>query len=615
MSDKKIIEGIALDRSNEKFFQAAELVLNTNQQIIYLTGKAGTGKTTFLKYIREEYQAKVGDVVVLAPTGIAAVNAGGQTIHSFFKLDTTPYPKEDSRLTKPGIDHFLGYNSNKKNVIREMSLLVIDEVSMVRCDILDAIDRILRIYRGAKMPFGGVKVLLIGDVFQLSPIAKDEDWNTLKGDYESPYFFDSDVYKNNEVIHIELDKPYRQTERVFLDILDNIRINQVSDADLDNLNKRCTKPDLDGSIMLTPTNREVDKYNEEKYQQITSPEFIFDAIETGTFKDKIKEKNKPAPSHLRLKVGAKVMILKNKYTGDHFEYFNGSIGTVSSIDEEDGTINVKLPDKEVCVEREDWEDDEYEWDPENKCIRTKVIGTYIQFPLRLAWAITIHKSQGLTFDKVYADLGGCFASGQAYVALSRCRRLSGLYLKFPLSKKSIMVDNAVVEFSKQKTPNALIGKRIEWSKADRLYKESREYFWQNKPEEMLASFDEATMIRDDWDTDDFRRYIKTMLNLFHHKRKQNQELIKQITKLKVKEAEWLAQEAEMESETEILTSELETKKKAYRNLTERYNRIRITCENLKKECDDLKKERNYLKEEMERMRSVKWYKKLMGKMT
>lgn len=628
MNKEKIIEGITLDASNKKFFQAAELVLNTHQNIIYLTGKAGTGKTTFLKYIREEYQAKVGNVVVLAPTGVAAVNAGGQTIHSFFKLQNlgfAPIPVKDTRLEKPKIYEVLGYNKKKLKIIKAMSLLIIDEASMVRCDVLDAMDRILRVYRNPARPFGGVKVLLIGDAFQLPPVVTGPDWNILKEFYPSGFFFDAQVYRGNDVTYIELDKPYRQTESEFLNILDNIRVGGLDDADLAHLNERCTTPDMDNCIVLSSKNTEVDTYNMNEYNKITAREVVFEATIEGDFKDR------PAPERLRLKVGTKVMILRNKYAGDHFEYFNGSIGKISAIDEGRGIVKVMLPEGEVNVGREMWENNVYEWDSQNQCVCTKVVGTYTQFPLKWAWAITIHKSQGLTFDKVYADLSGCFAPGQAYVALSRCRRLSGLYLKSPLHEGALKVDKDVVEFSMRKTPDALLVKQIEWGKADRLYKKSREALWQNEPAEMLDSLNKAVKIRDDRDTDAFRKAIRITLALFHFKRQQSQQFFAEICKLRSNATERLEKEAEIESNAKQLSSDLQSQRKANSNLTEKLRVLRKEDETIKrqyeqlkmandqlsekfhalqKECERLREDHKLLESEAERLRSMKWYQKL-----
>lgn len=598
MSEEKIIEGIRLDLDNKKFFQAAELVLLSKQDVIYLTGKAGTGKTTFLKYIREEYKSKVGNVVVLAPTGVAAVNASGQTIHSFFHLQALgfgPIPIEDSRLEKPKIYGTLQYDKEKIKIIKSLSLLIIDEASMVRCDILDAVDRILRIFRGTQKPFGGVKVLLIGDVFQLPPVVKAQDWEILNKDYASEFFFDSYAYRNSNVAYIELDKPYRQTESEFLGILDKVRVNQLSPSDLLNLNKRNATSDMDGGIVLASNNTEVDNYNINNYESIKASESVFVANEDGEF----PRKEKPAPEQLRLKEGAKVMILRNRHDGERFEYFNGSIGTVSEIDTAHNIIKVKLPQGEVSVGRETWENRVYEWDDENKCVTTKVIGTYTQFPLKWAWAITIHKSQGLTFDKVYADLGGCFAPGQVYVALSRCRRLSGLYLKSPLQKDKIKVNDAVIEFSKKKTPESLLVKQIEWGKADKLYQESRKAFWRNEPEEMLSKFDEAVKIRDDRDTDGFRKFVKVALARFQFQREQNRQLFEEVYGLRADEGKRKETEAEMASNVRQLSAALQSRSKENQSM--------------RRECERLREEIQQLKREIERLQSITWYQKMFGK--
>lgn len=633
MNNEKIIGGITLDADNKKFFQAAELVLNSNRNIIYLTGKAGTGKTTFLKYIREEYQAKVGNVVVLAPTGVAAVNAGGQTIHSFFKLQALgfgPIPANDTRLDRPKIFGVLGYRKEKIKIIKETSLMIIDEVSMVRCDVLDAIDRILRVYRNTIQPFGGIKVLLIGDAFQLPPVVKGADWNILKEFYSSAFFFDAQVYRENDVTYIELDKPYRQTESEFLNVLDNIRVGELNNTDFANLNKRCIAPGSDDCIVLASKNNEVEMYNTNEYESITAHEVVFEA----KIRDVFPSNTRPAPEYLRLKEGTKVMILRNKLSGGYFEYFNGSIGKVSGIDEEEGIVKVKLPKGEVNVTREVWENYEYEWDPKTKSVCTKVIGTYTQFPLKWAWAITIHKSQGLTFDNVYADLGECFASGQAYVALSRCRRLRGLYLKSPLHKGMLKVNNEVVEFSKQKTPDVLLVKQIEWGKADKLYKESRQALWQNEPAVMLERFDNAVKIRDDRNTDEFKKIIRIALALLHFKRQQSQQLFKEVCKLKMDKAEWLQKETELELDAEQLSSELQSQieendklsknsralQKECKTVSRRYEQLKTSNEQLsekfhalQKECDGLRKEHERLKREIERLQSIKWYQKLFGK--
>ena len=505
------VDGIKLDPENRQFFQAAEHVKNSSQNIIYLTGKAGTGKTTFLKYIRQTYS---GTVVVLAPTGVAAVNAYGQTIHSFFRLEFTPYPPGDQRLQVSQIYQRMSYRSEKIELIKNLSLLIIDEVSMVRCDILDAIDTILRVYRKNQEPFGGVKVLLIGDLFQLPPIAQLSDWTILGQYYKSPYFFDSFVYKRASTTYIELEKPYRQTEQEFIDILNKVRVNHMSDSDLRRLNARYSKSFPKGSIFLTARNFEVENYNNKEYNELQGQEYTFNAQTVGIFSDAMK----PVTDHISLKVGTQVMIMKNKYNKqlDEFDYYNGSIGTVTQIGNDCRWVSIKLDKGLVTVYPATWENIEFTWNPKTKESETRILGTYTQIPLKLAWAITIHKSQGLTFDKVTADLNSCFDTGQVYVALSRCKKLGGLFLKSPLLRGVIKVDQNVVNFSQKRTPDTMIVKEIEAGKADKIYKECRKAFDDNDAEKMIADYKEAVKIRDDFDTPKFNKYIKVKLALFHH---------------------------------------------------------------------------------------------------
>lgn len=507
------IDGIKLDPENKQFFQAAELVRMSSQNIIYLTGKAGTGKTTFLKYVMETYQ---GGAIVLAPTGVAAVNAHGQTIHSFFQLEMTPYPPGDQRLANSQIYERMPYKLNKRELIKNLSLIIIDEVSMVRCDMLDAIDIILRAYRHSKEPFGGIKMLLVGDLFQLPPIAKPQDDSILRNYYKSMYFFDSFVYQRAKTTFIELEKPYRQTEAEFIDILNKVRINQLSNADLATLNKRSLSLAPEGSIYLAPLNSIVNSYNNKIYNDIDEDEITFYSEIEGNFPNSMK----PVADEISLKVGAQVMIMKNKYNKqtDTFEYYNGSIGEILEIDEESYCVTVRLNDNnnEVDVYPATWGNVEFIWDAQTGKSITNIIGKYSQIPLKLAWAITIHKSQGLTFDNVTADLNNCFDTGQVYVALSRCRKLSGLFLKSPLRRSMITVDPVVVSFSKLKTPETMIVEQIETGKADTLYKDCRIAFENNDTEKMLKCYKDATKIRDDFETPEFRKFIKVKVDLFYH---------------------------------------------------------------------------------------------------
>lgn len=580
------IDGIKLDPENKLFFQAAELVRMSRQNIIFLTGKAGTGKTTFLKYVMKTYQ---GGAIVLAPTGVAAVNAHGQTIHSFFQLGLTPYPPGDSRLDKSKSEsEIYKYNKNKRELIKNLSLIIIDEVSMVRCDILDTIDIILRTYRKSKEPFGGVKMLLVGDLFQLPPIAKPNDYNILRKYYKSMYFFDSFVYQKAKTTFIELEKPYRQTETEFIDILNKVRINQLSNFDLATLNKRSLSLAPEGSIYLAPLNSIVDNYNDKIYNNIAEEEVTFYSDTVGTFPDSMK----PVPNEISLKVGAQVMIMKNKYNKqtDTFEYFNGAIGEILDIDES-YCVSVRLNDNnEVDVYPATWDNVEFIWDEKIKKSTTNVIGKYTQIPLKLAWAITIHKSQGLTFDNVIADLNSSFDTGQVYVALSRCRKLSGLFLKTPLNRNVIKVDQTVVNFSKSKTPQTMIVEQIKTGKADALYKDCRQAFENNDTEKMLKCYKDAIKIRDDFETPEFRKFIKVKMDLFYHYKETCRKLWRELEKKDMDLAE--AQEKIEDIQTNYTIAKRNAKKlQTDKNTTRRtLKEVKNQYKNLQEELDLSKKE-------------------------
>lgn len=421
-----------LDQDNKEQLMAYELIANTNTTF-FLTGKAGTGKTTFLKYIKENVAKKF---IVLAPTGIAAINAGGETLHSFFSLPFHAIGPRD----------ILKIRENKINVIRNTDAFVIDEVSMVRCDVIDAIDRTLRRILQTSIPFGGKQMVFMGDVFQLEPILnKSEDRMLISDVYntDKPFFFKAHVFNKLNLPSIEFKINYRQeNDRTFLNILNEIRLGSITNENLSKLNERVSyKPKSDDFIItLTGHNAVADKINESKLNSINEHLHVYTADITGKFSDK----NKPSEIDLKLKKGAQVMFTKNDSQG---RWVNGTIGIVSELS--DDLIKVTLEcGTEYEVEKTKWEKMEYSYNPETRSSSQNVVGTLTQYPLKLAWGITIHKSQGLTFDKVIIDLGrGVFADGQTYVALSRVRTLEGLYLTSEIKNYYVRTGNEVLKFS------------------------------------------------------------------------------------------------------------------------------------------------------------------------
>ncbi|MGZ3899323.1 MAG: helix-turn-helix domain-containing protein [Bacteroidia bacterium] len=430
---------------NPQFEQVLNFINHTNQ-IVFLTGKAGTGKTTLLKYIKQNTYKQIS---IVAPTGVAAINAGGSTIHSFFQFPFTPFlPSLKEGIPDKNNLPVLKYNSQRLSIFKNLELLVIDEVSMVRADMLDQIDITLRQTRKKwHLPFGGVQVMLIGDMYQLSPVVQPDEWRILGDYYNSPYFFDSHVIKNNSPVFIELDKIYRQTEGTFIDLLNKVRNNKMDLRDLELLNSHykanITQEDYQNNVTLTTHNRKADEINLRSLNALPGKEFRFFCKVEGSF----SEKNYPADEKLILKEGTRVMFLKNN---PEKNYYNGKIGVVSYIDQE--TIRVKCEEdkNEIEVQREEWTNVSYKVDKSTKHINEEILGTFNQYPLRLAWAITIHKSQGLTFDKLIIDAAEAFSSGQVYVALSRCRGLSGLTLSSKISPQSLMNDKRIVDFSTTK---------------------------------------------------------------------------------------------------------------------------------------------------------------------
>ncbi len=453
------------DPENTLFQLAANFVNHTSRPL-FLTGKAGTGKTTFLKYIRE---TTLKQTVVTAPTGVAAINAGGVTLHSFFQLPFGPFiPVSSNAVGNAGAgitdQHSLFKNirffSSKRKILEEMELLIIDEISMVRADMLDAVDLILRQFRrNLHQPFGGVQVLLIGDLFQLPPVIPQDQWEILKHHYESPFFFHSKVMKQDPPVYIELKKIYRQSDQAFIDILNRVRHNSLSVEDYDTLNALYDPArqsmDQDRFITLTSHNHKADSINVSALQRLSDPSFTFDAAIEGEFPDK----NFPTDPKLTLRKGAQVMFVKNE-TGELKRYFNGKLAVVTSIDAK--TIIVQLAESglKMELEKETWTNIRYSYNQETGEIEEEEIGSFTQYPVRLAWAITIHKSQGLTFEKAIIDAGNAFAPGQVYVALSRCTTMKGIVLHSRVHPGAIRTDEEVMRFAareedEQRLSNAL----------------------------------------------------------------------------------------------------------------------------------------------------------------
>ena len=420
---------------NKELRTAWEFVENTGTSI-FLTGKAGTGKTTFLKTVVERSRKRS---VVVAPTGVAAINAGGVTIHSFFQLPFTPFVPGTHVKSK------FDFSREKRRIIASLDLLIIDEISMVRSDLLDAIDAVLRRFRNRYQPFGGVQLLMIGDLQQLTPVVTPEDDALLSPHYETPYFFSSKALAQLAYVTIQLNKVYRQQDDTFIHLLNDIRTGQPTQEDLDLLNSR-SKPGFiprpgEDYIRLTTHNRLADQYNESELQRLTTPKHFYQAKVEGTF----PEYGYPTNDTLELKVGTQVMFIKNDPSGDHL-YYNGRIGHVTYLDSR--RIRVRCPgdSSDIDVVPLTWENVHYTLNPETREIETQVQGTFSQYPLRLAWAITIHKSQGLTFDHAIIDASLSFAPGQVYVALSRCRTLEGMVLSSPISPRAIICDGRVDEY-------------------------------------------------------------------------------------------------------------------------------------------------------------------------
>lgn len=414
---------------------AWEFVEKTGKSV-FLTGKAGTGKTTFLKRVVEESKKRV---VVVAPTGIAAINAGGVTIHSFFQLPLHPF------IPGMKIESKFAFSKEKRSIIKTIDILIIDEISMVRSDLLDAIDSVLRRFRNRHKPFGGVQLLMIGDLQQLSPVVTDEDVQFLSQYYPSPYFFGSHALARTDYVTIELKEVYRQQDAVFISMLNAVRGGRPSIEVIRALNSRyCpgfVPPPDEGYIRLTTHNHIADEYNSRQLSLIDDQAHSFEAEVSGNF----PESSYPVDFRLELKAGAQVMFVKNDPSSDK-RYYNGKIGIVTDFYEEYIMVQCPGEDEKIAVEPLEWENSRYVINEQTQEMESEVIGIFRQYPLRLAWAITIHKSQGLTFDKAIIDAASAFASGQVYVALSRCRTLEGMVLATPLRQDAVITDLRVEDY-------------------------------------------------------------------------------------------------------------------------------------------------------------------------
>ena len=426
---------------NQELRNAWDFVEHTGISI-FLTGKAGTGKTTFLRALKEHSNKRN---VIVAPTGVAAMNADGMTIHSFFQLPLSPF------VPNANIKNRFDYSKEKRKIMRTLDLLIIDEISMVRADVLDAIDSVLRRFREPNKPFGGVQLLMIGDLQQLTPVVTPTEEELLQRYYDTPYFFGSKALRSINYVTIELTHVYRQQDETFITLLNNIREGNVSESDLQRLNQRYdpTFQPKQGSdyIRLTTHNRMAESYNEDQLRNLPTRAYTFSAETEGNF----PEYNYPTDFNLTLKVGAQVMFIRNDNIG---RYYNGRIGHVTYVDNE--KISVLCPGDEEAfdVEAETWENTKYTLNEKTKQIEAEVQGTFKQYPLRLAWAITIHKSQGLTFEHAIIDAQASFASGQVYVALSRCKSLEGLVLASPIGNTAIINDSRVSDYISHQTEEA-----------------------------------------------------------------------------------------------------------------------------------------------------------------
>ena len=524
-----------LDTNNKEFQDALQLITHTRQSV-FLTGKAGTGKSTFLKYICNHTRKKY---VVLAPTGIAAINAGGVTLHSFFKLPFRPMLPDDPdlSLSHGRIFEFFKYPKEKRKIIAEVDLIIIDEISMVRADIIDCVDRILRVYSGnMRLPFGGKQLLFVGDVFQLEPVVPSDQKEILSLFYASPFFFSARVFKDINLVPIELQKVYRQTDPVFINVLDRIRNNAARKQELDTLNGRyfpSFEPQNEDMYITLATRRDqVDFINEKKLAELPGEEYV----SVGKIEGDFPESSLPTQLNLSIKEQAQVIFIDNDYER---RWVNGTIGMVSGIDE-NGNVYVLLESGvEHLVEPTSWRNYKYKYNEKERRIEEEIVGTFEQLPIRLAWAITVHKSQGLTFSRVVGDFtGGVFAGGQTYVALSRCTSLEGLVLKSTISSRDIFIRKEIVEFSQIFNNQALIEKSLKESEAELQYGRAAQGFRLGNMQEAVEAFAAAVSKRNELDNPMVQRLLRLKLQALNSQKAQIKALREELHSLRETQKEY-----------------------------------------------------------------------------